>query len=262
MSNILRELNQKPIAYYPIYRQLTGSTTAGILLSQLMYWFSKKDTFHKTDADIMSETLLTKKELENAKKAIKNLDFISVDRKGIPAKTYYTIDWDLMETCLHQRGNTDSTKGGNCTTPKGETIYSKSFDTKTTTKTTSKNNPSLSPHEDFNLIELVAELKANLFGKQNEMQHELNTDSFDEFEQHRKEIKKPLTKLAAKKIIRILCRYPQEIQEQMIDNSIQNGWTGVFEPKKQFSGSFNNPFNNAVDRYFAGDTAIDAEVVQ
>jgi hypothetical protein len=61
MSNTLKILNQKPIAYYPIYRQITGSTTAGILLSQLMYWFSVKDKFYKTDADIIEETMLTKR---------------------------------------------------------------------------------------------------------------------------------------------------------------------------------------------------------
>jgi len=73
MKTILKELNQRPISYYPIYRKLTGSTTAGLLLSQLMYWFSKKEKFYKIDSEIMEETLLTKKELENAKKIIKNL---------------------------------------------------------------------------------------------------------------------------------------------------------------------------------------------
>ncbi len=144
-SQILKSLHQRPIAYYPVYRQLTGSTTGGILLSQLMYWFSKKDKIFKTDKEIMEETLLTKKEIENAKKLIKNLDFITVSREGIPAKTYYEIDWEIFENSLNsfsesgetsnnQTGKQVFTNGGNCTPPMGETIIVKSL-----TETTPEN---------------------------------------------------------------------------------------------------------------------------
>ena len=162
-AEILRLLNKRPIAYYPIYREITGSTTAGILLSQLMYWFSKKDKFYKTDKEIMNETMLTKKELELAKKRIKKLNFIKVTREGIPSKTYYEIDWEKFEESLidlelekkygdipqkgetvnineenvdasyPKRGKLYTTKGGNSTPQKGETI------TKNTSKSTSKN---------------------------------------------------------------------------------------------------------------------------
>ena len=147
MKQILRELNQKPIAYYPVYRQITGSTTGGILLSQLMYWFAKKDKIFKTDKEIMEETMLTKKELENSKKLIKQLDFITVSREGIPAKTYYEIDWEKFEkymgnhlekeeTSNHDTGKQVSTNGGNCVPPMGESnIDNKlSISSETTTK--------------------------------------------------------------------------------------------------------------------------------
>ena len=98
--SVLKQLNQRPIAYYPIYRQLTGATTSGLLLSQCMYWFSKQDEFYKTDKEIMTETLLTENELRSAKKNITILDFITVTKRGIPAKTYYKIDWSLYETSL------------------------------------------------------------------------------------------------------------------------------------------------------------------
>ena len=104
MKNVLKILNQKPIAYYPVYRQITGSTTAGILLSQLMYWFSKKDKFYKTDTEIREETFLTEKELKNAKSKLKKLSFITISREGIPAKTYYQIDWKELEKALNETG--------------------------------------------------------------------------------------------------------------------------------------------------------------
>ena len=123
MKDILKKLNEKPIAYYPIYRKITGSTTGGILLSQLMYWFSKKDKIFKTDADIMEETYLTKKELETAKNLIKKLDFITVSREGLPAKTYYEIHWEKMLSSFHDLGKLETTKGGNTTPQKVETIH-------------------------------------------------------------------------------------------------------------------------------------------
>lgn len=98
--SILKELNQRPIAYYPLYTKLTGSTTAGILLSQLMYWFSKKDKIFKTDAEILEETMLTENELRGAKLKLKNVNFIKVTREGTPAKTFYKINWQEYERAL------------------------------------------------------------------------------------------------------------------------------------------------------------------
>ncbi len=180
MSNLLKSLNEKPIGFYRVYKRLTGNTNAALLLSQLMYWFSHKDKFYKTDSDIMEETELTKKELETAKIKLKKLPFIEVTREGIPAKTYYTINWEKYEKTLRdfvggnkfpqkgetventddgednipqieaedengetsfpKRGKLDSTKGGNKSPQNGETI---NVIQKTSSKTTSKNT--LSP---------------------------------------------------------------------------------------------------------------------
>ena len=101
MRELLKRLNQRPIAYYPVYRQITGSTTAGILLSQLMFWFGKQDKFYKTDEEIREETLLTEWELKTAKSALKKVGFIKITREGVPAKTFYEIDWDKYELILN-----------------------------------------------------------------------------------------------------------------------------------------------------------------
>ncbi|AKT91088.1 hypothetical protein CUREO_1244 [Campylobacter ureolyticus RIGS 9880] len=98
--SILKELNQRPIAYYPLYAKLTGSTTAGILLSQLMYWFSKKDKVFKTDIEILEETMLTTNELRGAKLKLKKASFIKITREGTPARTFYQINWQEYEKAL------------------------------------------------------------------------------------------------------------------------------------------------------------------
>lgn len=128
MSNlILRTLNQRPISYYPIYKDVTKSLQGGILLSQLMYWFSKKDKFFKTNEDIKNETHLTQHEMLSAKKAIRKLPFIKITREQIPAKTFYEIDWSQYEDFINQVVENPD----NCIVDHLTTI------TKTTTKTTS-----------------------------------------------------------------------------------------------------------------------------
>jgi hypothetical protein len=136
---LARAYRQRPIVYLPIYRQITGSTTAGIMLSQLMYWHDKMGgkEFWKTDEEIRNETGLTIKELKLAKKRIKSLSFISIERKGVPCRTFYTIDEDGMNDCVikvmeseqeetvptswAERDQLDSPKGTNCMGRKGPT---------------------------------------------------------------------------------------------------------------------------------------------
>jgi hypothetical protein len=98
LRGILMGYNQNPIAYYPIYRSVTGSTTAAIALSQLLFWHTavKCRKFYKTDAEIREETRLTENEWRTAKKIIKGLDFVSIEVKGVPARTYYDFDYLLL----------------------------------------------------------------------------------------------------------------------------------------------------------------------
>lgn len=186
MKDILKKLNQKPIAYYPIYRQITGSTTGGILLSQLMYWFSKKDKIFKTDNEIMEETYLSKKELENAKKLIKNLDFITVSREGLPAITYYEINWENMYSSFHQRGKVDTPKKGNTTTQNGETLLPETGKHSIYTENTTENTTEIKENKEKILNPLVDEL---------EKSEEINQSEkliLNGFVKYRKEIKKSI----------------------------------------------------------------------
>lgn len=189
----MKSLNQSPIAFFKVYKRLTGNTNAGLLLSQLMYWFSHTDKFYKIDAEIMEETALTKKELSNAKTKLKQFIFLKVTREGIPAKTWYEIDWELYEeimtnfvdnnkitpkgetavdrgfkediepktdegnTRLPQREKLCYPKGGNSVTPKGEAInVIQKTTTENTTKTTSSNEEKKT---DFEFIKFLKNIR-------------------------------------------------------------------------------------------------------
>ncbi len=112
MKNVLIQFNQKPIAVYPIYIKITGSVNAGLLLSQIMYWYSavKGRTFYKSDAEIMEETMLSVNELRHAKARLKQISFIKITLHGVPAKTHYTIDDKLLFSEINQCSLVESTK--------------------------------------------------------------------------------------------------------------------------------------------------------
>ena len=135
---LLKALNERPISYYPIYKEIMNSTAGGVVLSQLMYWFTKKDKFYKTDKDIIAETRIGEGELKSAKKQLKALTFIEITREGVPAKTYYKIDWELYQTSLVNLTKLD----------KQELLSSVSNINQTITKTTTKKEREGNFYED------------------------------------------------------------------------------------------------------------------
>ena len=59
----------------------------------------------------------------------------------------------------------------------------------------------------------------------------LNIKAWAEFEQHRKDMKKPLTDTARTKAANQICELTQEEQQATVDRSIQSRWAGLFPEK-------------------------------
>lgn len=139
MSNELKELfkamNARPVAYYPVYVSLTGSVTAGILLSQLIYWAQAVGwrEFHKKNEELMDETGLSKDELKLAKKRISTL--VKISLKGKNKVSHYEIDYDNILAKVSGGRETRPPDGGkpaHRTVGNPPTLY-----TETTAETTS-----------------------------------------------------------------------------------------------------------------------------
>jgi len=94
IKNTMIALGQHPIAVYPAFIQIAGSLAGGVMLSQLYYWATRVhgQSFWKTDNDLRAECHLTEREFKDAKSRIKQLAFVTVERQGVPAKTWYTVD--------------------------------------------------------------------------------------------------------------------------------------------------------------------------
>lgn len=64
----------------------------------------------------------------------------------------------------------------------------------------------------------------------------INASAWAEWIEYRKQAKKKMTPATVKRQQAFLAGYTKTIQQQIIDASIQNGWTGLFEPKEQGIG--------------------------
>lgn len=63
-------------------------------------------------------------------------------------------------------------------------------------------------------------------------------EAWQDWEEHRKMMKEPLTPIAKKRQWRFLATLGEKKAIQAIDNSINHNWTGLFEPKEQNAPSY------------------------
>ncbi|AQL48449.1 hypothetical protein AZ965_004443 [Salmonella enterica subsp. enterica serovar 4,[5],12:i:-] len=106
MSSLIQLLD-RPIAYNPAFAKLkAGKVKAGpvaaVFLSQLVYWHNRMDGgwMYKTQADIASETALTRDEQETARKRLVALGVLEEARRGVPATMHYRINTERLEALL------------------------------------------------------------------------------------------------------------------------------------------------------------------
>lgn len=96
----------RTIAFHPIFVDLTGSVAAALLLSQAVYWqqhTSRQDGWWwKTAAEWQQETGLSRHEQGAARRLLRRHPWWAEDRRGVPAKTWFSLDLDLLLEALSQ----------------------------------------------------------------------------------------------------------------------------------------------------------------
>ena len=237
MSIIKLLANDKnTITYRKELNSITGGVTATILLQQLIYWFDKNDSkpFYKfiepcsnekyTDGDSWTEELgFTKREFTGAYKKLEAIGVVS-KKKNMMNVTFYSLDLVVLAKLLNVTYGNDNlslSESTNC-----HFDYSKSFDTETTTETTT----------DIKKKKEKKSLNNQIAIKLQESENVINTDAFNEWLDYKKyKSIAPITKT-----INFLSKYDFATQQQIVDNSIMNGYKGLFGPKQQ-TKSFNTP---------------------
>lgn len=106
MSTLIQLLD-RPIAYNPAFAKLrVGKVRAGpvaaVFLSQMVYWHNRMDGgwMYKTQADIASETALTRDEQETARKRLVAIGVLEEDLRGVPATMHYRVNAERLESLL------------------------------------------------------------------------------------------------------------------------------------------------------------------
>ena len=92
----LDDLLDRPIAYNPAFRKITGRTSAAVWLSQQWYWAKRtKDAegwVYKSARECTEETGLTDNEQNTARSICKALGIVEEKLKGVPATLHYRIN--------------------------------------------------------------------------------------------------------------------------------------------------------------------------
>jgi hypothetical protein len=112
-------LLDRPIAFHRVFVTLTGSVTSALFLSQSLYWQNRCDGwFWKTQEQWEDETGLSRREQESARNRLKDLGLIHEERRGSPAKLYFQVDLERVQTRMAEIANLEWRKppdknGGN-----------------------------------------------------------------------------------------------------------------------------------------------------
>ena len=100
----LDDFLDRPISYNPSFKRITGSTVAGIFLSQGWYWSKRHPEndgwFYKSQKEWEEETGLTRSEQETARKHCLRVGVIQEKLKGVPATMHYRVDKEMVYTLI------------------------------------------------------------------------------------------------------------------------------------------------------------------
>jgi len=98
--------SDRPIAYHPILAKVLGSVTAALFVSQIGYWSdkgaSKDGWIWKTQDEMTDETGLSRYEQETARRIAREKGVLTEQRKGVPARLFYKIDWDALTVLIDE----------------------------------------------------------------------------------------------------------------------------------------------------------------
>jgi hypothetical protein len=126
-SDDLADFFLRPIAFHRCLVRVGGSVTAGLLLSQALYWQGVKDRkgaggwFYKTGAEWLEETGLSREELETARRRLVDRHLLDYAVRGVPAKGHYRVRFEQLLASLRDSRKLDCGKAGDLDAGKKQT---------------------------------------------------------------------------------------------------------------------------------------------
>ncbi|GIW67856.1 MAG: hypothetical protein KatS3mg096_724 [Candidatus Parcubacteria bacterium] len=133
-KQVLKKLHQKPVLYYPAHAKIMGSVSGGVLLSQLLYWWSniEGDEFWHTNEELQKETGLSAAEIKVNKKKLIELGIFEIEQREINKENkWYRVSFykfkpekylELLSGLLPEWEELNHPGGLNSTTRVGEIL--------------------------------------------------------------------------------------------------------------------------------------------
>ena len=98
-------LSDRPIAFHPMLARVFGGVYEALLFQQLAFWSDKgvdPDWIYKTRDQINEETTLNRYQQEQARASLRKLGVINEERRGLPARIQYRVNWERVYALLHE----------------------------------------------------------------------------------------------------------------------------------------------------------------
>lgn len=98
-------LQSNPIAYRADFARITDSITAGVMLSQSMFWRGKSSkhndgAFEKKSSEWESETAMTEKQQRTARHILETKGFLTINRGGAHGAMVYKVNTGAIYSAL------------------------------------------------------------------------------------------------------------------------------------------------------------------
>jgi len=216
-----------------IMRRRDLSATAKLLYARLLQYQGKNDVAWPSINTLAAEIGITGRCVITHLKALKDAKLITVEKgsRYRGSNRYHlpslTSDGNIISD---GKGTTDGSisgsSDGNSTSPVMETSL------KENRKTSKKKSNS-----NLNIV-FPDSLKSPEF-----------ETAWNEYVEHRRQLRKPLTPLAAQKQLAKLAAIGMARAIAAINHSIANGWSGIFEERQQLPANINCVTNNNAKKY-------------
>lgn len=116
------EFLDRPIAFHRPFVKLGIGITGALMLSQAIYWSRRTNAsgyFYKTQSEWEDETGMTRRELDTARKKLRELGILEEKKQGVPCRIFYRINEPtlielLRHSSLAECAKQCSTKAPSC----------------------------------------------------------------------------------------------------------------------------------------------------
>jgi hypothetical protein len=106
LNDVVRAMLERPVAFQPILARICESATAGLMLSQAVYWSERAKLpdgwFYKTMKEWQQEICLSRHEQDGARRKLKALGFWQEKAMGVPCTVHYRVDFEALAVCISQ----------------------------------------------------------------------------------------------------------------------------------------------------------------